>query len=325
MVKRQAIMRGCGITLLTVIDEDRDSEITRYQTAVEGERFRLRIDGYIELLRNYNLDPLVRIKRGVAAAEIVRLAKKIKAELIILGTPRKKGLKKLFGGSTIDKIIKKAPCNVVVAESPTAAAPLLADISDITSDQIFDIDLFLLDNWVYHLNWLSDLTYSLLRDPKQHLDLDEHHCMLGRWIDQLAHKDQWASVLAGITEPHKKLHDVSRYMAETARSGNVEEMKRIYFEQALPLSIRIRQGLQKTSTTLREQVACKKAGLPSCMDVDTKASAGTKASSGPNQEKMKRIRNYFWRYPDGSPESCRLTLDPEIGSENEDDSAPTKG
>ena len=324
MVKRQAILRSCGVTLLTVIDEDPDSDITRYQTAVEGELFRLRIDSYIERLRDYNLDPIVRIINGAAAGEIVQLAKTIHADLIILGAPRKKGLKKLFGGSTIDKIIKKAPCNVVVAESSAVSCPLLADISNISSDQIFDTDLFLLDSWVSHLNWLSDLTYSLLRDPKQHIDLNEHHCMLGKWIDQLANKAPWTFVLSSTIEPHKKLHDVSRHMAESARSGNIKEMKRLYFEQALPLSIRIRKGLQKASTALREQVAYQKAGLPSFFDSgsDPGAEASEKKMppSGRTQEKMKRIRDYFWRYPDGSPETCLLTLEPENG----DDTSPEK-
>ncbi|MEA3230997.1 MAG: protein kinase [Thermodesulfobacteriota bacterium] len=324
MIKHQAILRNCGITLLTVIDEDPDSDITSYQTTVEGERFRLRIDGYVERLRNYNLDPLVRIKRGAAAEEIIQLAKTINADLIILGTPRKKGLKKLFGGSTIDKVIKKAPCNVVVAESPIVAAPLLVDISDITSGQIFNIDLFLLDSWVYHLNWLSDLTYSLLQDPKQIIDLNEHHCMLGKWIDQLAEKDRWISVLASITEPHKKFHDVSRHMAESARSGNIKKMKRIYFEQALPLSIRIREGLQTASTTLRKQLAYQEAGLLPFFDPDAGTSDKKVLPSGRTREKIKRIRDYFWRYPDGSPETCLLTLEMENRPENRIDAALKK-
>jgi len=265
-VKRQAILRGCGVTLLTVVDDDPDLDMTTYQTEVDGERFRRRIDGYIRRLRSYNIDPVVRIKKGAVANEIVRLAKMIKADLVVLGVPRKKGLKKLFGGSTIDKVIKKAPCNVVVAESPAAAVPFFTDISEITFDQIFDIDLFLLDSWVYHLNWLSDLTYSLLRDPHSHLDLNEHHCLLGKWIDQLVDNERWMSVLTRITEPHKTFHEVSHHMVESARSGKISEMKRIYFDQALPLSTRIREGLQAVSTALREQVTYQEAGVSSFVE-----------------------------------------------------------
>ncbi|MEN8244086.1 MAG: protein kinase [Thermodesulfobacteriota bacterium] len=320
MVKRQAIMRSCGVTLLTVIDEDPDSDLTGYQTAVDGERFRLRINDFVERLRNYNLDPLVRIKRGAAAGEIVQLAKTINADLIILGTPRKKGLQKLFGGSTIDKIIKKAPCNVAIAEFPTVSVPLLADIADITSDQIFNIDLFLLDSWVYHLNWLSDLTYSLLRDPERYIAVDEHHCMLGKWLDQMVGNDRWASVLAGIIKRHKDFHDASRQMVESTRMGNIEEMKRIYFTRALPLSIGIREGLQTVSTALREQVVLKEAGLLSFLDPDVKAPDNTVLSSDRTEEKIKRIKDYFWRYPDGSPENCLVT----IKTKNGDDVAPGK-
>ncbi len=323
-VKRQAILRGCDVTLLTVIDEDPDLDMTTYQAKVDGERFRLRIDGYIRRLRNYNLDPVVRIKKGVAADEIVRLAKTIRADLIVLGTPRKKWLKKLFGGSTIDKVIKKAPCNVVVAESPAAAIPFFADISEMTSDQIFDIDLFLLDSWVYHLNWLSDLTYSLLRYPHRHLDLNEHHCLLGKWIDQLADNDRWKFVLTSIIKPHKIFHEVSHHMVESARSGNINEMKRIYFNQALPLSTSIRQGLQTVSTALREQVAYQEAGVSSFVEPGAEASEKRIPPSGRTKEKIKRIKDYFWRYPDGSPETCLLTLNQGNGPENGDATVPEK-
>jgi serine/threonine protein kinase len=321
MVKRQAILRSCGVTLLTVINEDPDSVMTSYQTAVEGERFRLRIEGYVQRLRDFNLDPLVRIKRGIAAREIVKLAETVNADFIVLGTPRKKGLKKLFGGTTIDKVIKKAPCHVVVAESSTVSGPMLVDISDISSyDQIFDIDLFLLDSWVCHLNWLSDLTCSLLRDPKGHLDLSEHHCVLGKWIDQLVHKDPWALVLSSITEPHRKFHDVSRHMAESARWGNIEEMKRIYFEQALPLSTCIREALQEAGTALIEQVTYQKAGLLPNFDPRVEAPGEKMPPYSRTREEIKRIRDHYWRYPDGSPQAGLLTLEPENG----DDPSPEK-
>jgi len=46
--------------------------------------------------------------------------------------------------------------------------------------------------------------------------------------------------------------------------------------------------------------------------------------SGPTREKIKRIRDYFWRYPDGSPETCLLTLKPGNGLENGDTTPPEK-
>jgi len=310
-VKRQAILHGWDITLLTVSVEDTDSELTDFQTAVEGERLHRRIHKYVTWLRSYNLDPIVRIKNGDAAREIVGLAKKISADLIILGAPRKKGLKKLFGGRVIDRVIKKAPCNVVVAETTPAGAPLLDGAVDMTSARLLEIDLFLLDSWVIHLNWLSELTQTLLRAPHSHPDLDEHHCALGKWIDYLKADPDWSFIITQIAVPHKAFHDISRDMAVLAQAGDLARMRQVYFKQALPLSIRIRKGLQMASTALREYAACKDAGLSALFKAGTDASDKREMPSGPEEAKIRRIRDYFWRYPDGSPETCLLTINSE--------------
>lgn len=121
-VKRQALVSGADVTLLTVVDEQTDSDFTKYQTAVDGERFRKRIDRYVKLLRRYDIDPVVRILEGDVAEVVAQLAQKLQADFIVLGPPRKKGLKKMFGGSTIDRLIRKAPCHVVVAETEATEA-----------------------------------------------------------------------------------------------------------------------------------------------------------------------------------------------------------
>lgn len=51
---------------------------------------------------------------GDAADEIIDYAKLEKADMIIIGTHGVKGLEKILIGSTADRVVKKAPCPVLV-------------------------------------------------------------------------------------------------------------------------------------------------------------------------------------------------------------------
>ncbi len=51
---------------------------------------------------------------GDAADEIISYAKLEKADMIIIGTHGVKGIEKILIGSTADRVIKKAPCPVLV-------------------------------------------------------------------------------------------------------------------------------------------------------------------------------------------------------------------
>ena len=51
---------------------------------------------------------------GDAASEIIGYARLEKADMIIIGTHGVKGLDKVLIGSTADRVIKKAPCPVLV-------------------------------------------------------------------------------------------------------------------------------------------------------------------------------------------------------------------
>lgn len=51
---------------------------------------------------------------GDAADEIISYAKLEKADMIIIGTHGVKGLEKILIGSTADRVVKKAPCPVLV-------------------------------------------------------------------------------------------------------------------------------------------------------------------------------------------------------------------
>ncbi|MCS6976002.1 MAG: universal stress protein [Gemmatales bacterium] len=67
-------------------------------------------------------DPAVplehRVEQGFAAAEIVRVAEEIKADMIVLGTHGRSGLGRLLMGSVAEQVVRKAPCPVLTVKSP---------------------------------------------------------------------------------------------------------------------------------------------------------------------------------------------------------------
>lgn len=80
-------------------------------------------------------DPRVRIARrfevGDPGTEIVRLAGEVKADLIVMGSHGRTGLKRLLAGSVAEEVMRKAPCPVLTVRMPfpvrltdTPAAPV---------------------------------------------------------------------------------------------------------------------------------------------------------------------------------------------------------
>ena len=70
------------------------------------------------------------LRMGAADLEIVGLAKKLGADLIVIGCRGRGGIRRAVGGSVSDAVIRHAPCPVLVvpsnemAETPGRAAPL---------------------------------------------------------------------------------------------------------------------------------------------------------------------------------------------------------
>ena len=64
---------------------------------------------------------------GDAAAEIVRYAKDAGIDQIVLGTHGRTGLERLLMGSVAERVMREAPCSVLVVKlpkgSPAAAKP----------------------------------------------------------------------------------------------------------------------------------------------------------------------------------------------------------
>jgi nucleotide-binding universal stress UspA family protein len=60
----------------------------------------------------------VRLVRGDAATEIVRLAAEIKADLIVMGTHGRGGLARVLMGSVAEGVMRKASCPVLTVKAP---------------------------------------------------------------------------------------------------------------------------------------------------------------------------------------------------------------
>jgi universal stress protein A len=75
-------------------------------------RRRLYELGYSEIEELVPID--VHIGSGVPADEIVNLAKNLETDLVIIATHGYKGLMHLVMGSTAEKVVRNAPCPVLV-------------------------------------------------------------------------------------------------------------------------------------------------------------------------------------------------------------------
>lgn len=304
-VRRKALLMGGDVTLITLLEEEGDSEITRYQTAVEGERFSERIERYVNRLRRYNLDPTVRIVKGTGAEGIVAIARELDAVLIVLGPSRKKRWQKLFSGQIAEQVMRKAPCSVVVAEStPAAAMPAFRDVSDLTPDALIEMDLFLIEVWVQHVNWLSQLALMLLGDPRSSVDLDERKCPIGTWLGSMRATGIWPEIDEIVGGAHSVFHAVANEMVSRVESGDMDGMRRLYMEEAMPLSCEVKEGLKRVSTYLREQTVFKEAGLIPFLQEDRCPFSEEADATGGPMLKVMAIRRYFREHPEGSPRSC---------------------
>lgn len=77
-------------------------------------------------IERYGLKELAGIKdvehhvlKGIPHEEIVRFANEKKIDLIVMGTYGKKGIERMFFGSTASHVVRYAPCPVLTVRIPT--------------------------------------------------------------------------------------------------------------------------------------------------------------------------------------------------------------
>ena len=121
---RLAAERGARVVALTVIEVPLelplDAELPDDERVANDE-----LDEAVAIGESYGVHVVARLVRGRSASvEIVREAERRGAEIIVLGSPRKDLTRRRRGvfGSTVDRVMRKAPCRVMVTASRERAA-----------------------------------------------------------------------------------------------------------------------------------------------------------------------------------------------------------
>ncbi|MBI2822472.1 MAG: universal stress protein [Acidobacteria bacterium] len=81
-----------------------------------------RLQGLIPKGRKKGLKTEVAVLRGTPAKKIAEFALKKAADMIVVGTHGRKGLARVFLGSTAEQLLRRAPCQVLVVKPKVAAA-----------------------------------------------------------------------------------------------------------------------------------------------------------------------------------------------------------
>jgi len=316
-VRRQAMLTAGQITLLTVTDASPHDDLTRFGRAVEGEKLHVRLDRYVQRLRRYNLNPIIRIRNGEVVTEILTTAKHADASLLVLGPSRQKGLRKIFGGRTVDKIMRKAPCPVMVAEAERDVPfPDHVDFRSLNTARVIQIEFFLIDCWVSHLNYLSELIFQLLYDHRDAERALNDACRLGRWLDMARHRRAWKPLVERIDPIHQTFHQVAGDLVRRAREDGLGAMRDYYIREALPVSCSIREALRDISTMLREQTVYARAGLSGVLGDGACPISREGLPPGDPLYKAYQIKDYFCDHPDAAPEACLRHIDAATGEKD---------
>ena len=120
---RLAAERGARVVALTVLevplDLPLDTELPEDERVANAE-----LDEAVAIGETYGVRVVGRLVRGRSASvEIVREAERREAEIIVLGSPRKDlvGRRRSVFGSTVDRVMRHAPCRVMVTASRAGA------------------------------------------------------------------------------------------------------------------------------------------------------------------------------------------------------------
>ena len=81
---------------------------------IEEEIEKQAKEKFEELLPTFDGKVSYQIRRGPAPQEIIKTAEEEKVDLIVIGTHSRRGIPRLILGSTAEKVVRRAPCDVMV-------------------------------------------------------------------------------------------------------------------------------------------------------------------------------------------------------------------
>jgi universal stress protein A len=97
-------------------------DVTPYLKALEAQA-RQDLQARLQRVRDAGLEGEMCLAHGIPAQEIVATATDMGSDLIIIGTHGRTGWQHLLVGSVAEKVVRLAPCPVLVTRRPTAATP----------------------------------------------------------------------------------------------------------------------------------------------------------------------------------------------------------
>ena len=96
-----------GVTVPYTYFQDLEADITS------------RMQAYLERVTAAGLEGEIAVVRGVPFQEILETAKMQQVDLIVMGTHGRTGLQHVLMGSVAEKVVRLAPCPVLVVRQPT--------------------------------------------------------------------------------------------------------------------------------------------------------------------------------------------------------------
>lgn len=250
-LRREAVGSTANITLLHVIEEGGENEFEKYADEVRGCSLSKRLDLYLTYLNKYGIDPILRIKKGNAADIITEVGRAISADLIVIGRPRRRSrISRIFTGSVMEKIVEAEFGNVIVAQSSVKLEPPPhMNLSILTHKEVRNLELFLMDCWVEHTDFLREINPP----PKNHEEAEL--CHLAKWMLQLLNSSKEIDGIEQLFDLDSKFHS---YLAELYRPVMQEEHGKavdIYNQKLYPILTEIKQHIHSLMYKIKSEIA----------------------------------------------------------------------
>lgn len=281
-VKRQALIHSCEVTLVHIIEEENDSELRRYGLAVEGERLKSSLEQAVQLLRRFNIDPTIRLIRGDVTDSLTRLCRKLQAQMLVIGKPRKK--RRMIYSETIpERLQKTCTCTVRIAEKKQhydIEGLIKQPVSRLGVQQLLAVDIFLVDLWYDHLHFHTDFIYRLLLHTAHEVNLNGRNCRFGQFLAMISNIPGWIEVFSILNPIHQEFHDVAHQMAAIPKDDH-RMLHDLYTRTSLPLSCNLKYELGHVARLLREQLEHPPPVLPFLADTSCPVELPTKSCYGP--------------------------------------------
>lgn len=188
---------------------------------------------------------------------ILDTAREISCDLIVLGPPRtRKILSLLVHGSVLEQVAGAGVANVTIANTQTT--PDLHQVpenNNLTLQYVNELELYLWDSWVIHLNSLTDIPQVLsgiIEKPQAH---PLQSCPFSRLLESVHHLDLDEELQHRLANCHSEYHLALDLMTKNTQEDHHDIVRNIYKYRAMPLSLEFKHLLMQLIVRLRSAVS----------------------------------------------------------------------